>query len=118
MGGGRSRGRHPNERYSSFDYCFNYFQSFKKRNAIKDLGKKENLQQACFHMGFYLASWGMLRGSSFLLEKSARHFVDAIKVIASFDKTFWDIDVDTYSSGENVSLILENKQKMNYPAAS
>ena len=27
-------GRNPNERYASFDYCFNYFQSFRESGNI------------------------------------------------------------------------------------
>lgn len=33
------------------------------------------MEVSCLHLGFYLASWGMLRGSSDLLQRSARHLV-------------------------------------------
>lgn len=109
--GGKNKGRHPNERYASFDYCFNYFQSFKKRNRINDLADKENLQQSCFQLGFYLASWGMLRGSSFLLEKSMRHLSKLIQEISNFDESIWDIDVDSYTD-DNIQLLLKSKEKI------
>lgn len=48
----------PNHRYKSWEHCFTYF-------AEKEIDEK----QACLHLSFYLASWGMYRGSSFLLWK-------------------------------------------------
>jgi len=45
-------------RYMSWEHCYDYF-----GQDVNDLDK------ACLHMAFYLASWGMYRGSSFLLWK-------------------------------------------------
>ena len=53
-------GRDPTGRYASFDYCFNYFQSFRTYPA--ELTSPGNLELSCLQLGFYLASWGMLRG--------------------------------------------------------
>ncbi|MEQ1525671.1 MAG: hypothetical protein ABL911_02860 [Gallionella sp.] len=45
-------------RYLSWEHCYDYF------------GQDDvDLDKACLHMAFYLASWGMYRGSSFLLWK-------------------------------------------------
>ena len=42
----------------SWEHCYDYF------------GQDEvDVDKACLHMAFYLASWGMYRGSSFLLWK-------------------------------------------------
>ena len=57
---------------------------------------------SCLQLGFYLASWGMLRGSSTLLRKSARHYepvIDVIDVIAAAPAEVWDVDADRYSIG-------------------
>ena len=51
-----------NKRYLSFDYCYGYFHSHKS-NLI---GK--NMEHSCMALWSYLASWGMLRGSSQLLQ--------------------------------------------------
>lgn len=48
----------------------------------------------------------MLRGSSFLLEKSARFYQPMIENIAYADRRLWDLDVDIYTD-ENISLLLE-----------
>jgi hypothetical protein len=54
----------PDARYASFDYCFNYFRSFREQDRTADIAAPQNLQMSCLQLGFYLASWGMLRGSS------------------------------------------------------
>ena len=57
-------------------------------------------------VGFYLASWGMLRGSSFLLQKSARYYIPLVEFITKQDPSLWEIDVDSYSD-ENVVKLIE-----------
>ncbi len=78
----------PDDRYTSFDYCFNYFLT------EKDL--TNDIEKSCLTLGFYLASWGMFRGSSFLLHKSLKHFQPTVKYIATLDDSVWDIDIDNY----------------------
>ena len=39
-----SNGRQPNERYASFDYCFNYFQSFREGGETPSLASSANIQ--------------------------------------------------------------------------
>jgi len=108
-GEGKNKGRKPNERYASFDYCFNYFQSLKENGRVSDLSNNDNIQISCLHLAFYLASWGMLRGSSALLEKSLGHYTDLIINISQFDEKIWEIDVDSYTE-ENINLLLECKR--------
>ena len=64
--------REPGGRYASFDYCFNHFQDARDTGDTAGLAKGDNLLQSCLHLGFYLASWGMMRGSSQLLQRSIR----------------------------------------------
>ena len=47
-----------NHRYKSWEHCYSYF-------GLKNI----NNDIACLHLSFYLASWGMYRGSSPLLWK-------------------------------------------------
>ena len=106
FGDGRNLGIKPSERYSSFDYCFNYFQSFRENGNVTELTSEKNMQLSCLQLGFYLASWGMLRGSSFLLSKSVRVFEPLIEKIARADPKLWTIDVNCYTPS-NINLILE-----------
>jgi len=96
----------PFERYASFDYCFNYFQSFRERKVINQLFNNEYLEKSCLQLGYYLASWGMLRGSTYLLQKSVRAYEPIIKLIAGSDPELWDIDANTYSE-DNIERILD-----------
>lgn len=110
-GNGKSGGREPKERNCTFDYCFNYFQSFRKQNKITELSASNHIQMSCLQLAFYLASWGMFRGSSFLLEKNQKHFEDTIILISNYNKKIWEIDVDDYSEN-NVEILIDFKEKL------
>jgi len=98
--------RSPVKRYSSFDYWYNYFCDFYEHDNIEAIASPANVQLSCLQLGFYLASWGMLRGSSFLLQKSVKHYEQVISVIAKMPKVCWKLDLDTYSD-KSISLLLE-----------
>jgi len=87
----------PDHRYASFDYCYNYF------CTVPDVAA--DMERSCLALGFYLASWGMLRGSSFLLGKSAKHFERVVEYIGELDRKTWLIDVDSYTA-ENTETII------------
>jgi hypothetical protein len=48
--------RNPDLRNSSFDYCFNYFQSFRNSGNLPGLKSKENIQISCLHLGACFAA--------------------------------------------------------------
>ena len=79
----------PDDRYTSFDYCYNYFRE------TTDL--KKDIEKSCLVLGYYLASWGMLRSSSFLSKKSVKHLQPTIEYISTLENPVWNIDVDNYS---------------------
>lgn len=108
VGKGKNKGRKPDERYASFDYCYNYFYSFYKVDKIKELASDDNILMSCLQIGFYLASWGMMRGSSFLLEKSVLHYSKLIKTISQMDPVLWEIDTDKYDA-RNIERLIECK---------
>lgn len=49
-----------NHRYKSWEHCFNFF-----LQSVDEI----DFDKASLHLAFYLASWGMYRGSSYLLNK-------------------------------------------------
>jgi len=59
-----------NHRYKSWEHCYSYF--------TDDIAQK-NIDISCLHLSFYLASWGMYRGSSFLLWKDYRIHTDVVE---------------------------------------
>ncbi len=93
----------PTHRYASFDYCYNYFQESTADQLEADIEK------SCLELSFYLASWGMLRGSSFLLQKSIKHYEPLIHYFIELKRNnhkIWQIDTDSYS-GANIKVILD-----------
>ncbi len=91
--------REPRARYTSFDYCFNYFQLHREGGKLLELLRGDALQLSCLHLGFYLASWGMLRGSSELLQRSVRNFIPLVEVIANAPPAVWEADAHQYGDG-------------------
>ena len=57
------------------------------------------LLPVALHLGFYLASWGMLRGSSELLQRSVRDFIPLVEVIANAAPPTWEMDAQVYGDG-------------------
>ncbi len=88
--------RKPTGRYASFDYCFNYFQSHLEEGRLDDLLKGDALQLSCLHLGFYLASWGMLRGGTELLKRSVRAYAPVVEALVAAPAHLWTLDVDGY----------------------
>jgi len=101
----------PNERYASYDYCYNYFRSFVDLNQTSELASDANKQNSCIQLGFYLASWGMYRGSSQLLQKSAKELEKVIKVIAATDPALFKIDVHNYDK-KTIRQVLDLKDRL------
>ena len=95
--------RNANHRYASFDYCYNYFNSFPGKSS---LASPENIEKSCLHLGFYLASWGMMRASSFLIQKSLRFYIPIINWLASTcPLNAWNIDINNYNNDTIETLI-------------
>lgn len=63
-----------NGRFRSWEHCYSHFMNA-RRQANPDF------DYLSLQLAFYLASWGMYRGSSFLLQKDYRVHIPAVKVI-------------------------------------
>ena len=65
-----------NGRYRSWEHCYSHF--------IKARGSKEiDYDYLSLQLAFYLASWGMYRGSSFLLQKDYKVHIPVVKELLS-----------------------------------
>ena len=89
-------------RFASFDFCYSYFNSFDDK---REIANEKNIEKSCLQLGFYLASWGMLRASSFLINKSLPYYKGLIRTIANTPQEAWDIDLDTYD--KDSALLIE-----------
>jgi len=54
----------PHHRYRSWEHCYRFFRE------VTPSGIAAQQQNAALQLGFYLASWGMYRGSTFLLQRA------------------------------------------------
>lgn len=81
------REANPDCRYRSWEHCYGFFQGH-----CRDLLRVEDT--AALQLGFYLASWGMYRGSSFLLQHTHTAHLPVIRVLASLQfSKLWHHDV-------------------------
>ena len=102
-----------NHRYKSWEHCFNYFLKPKK-----DI----DIEKATLHLAFYLASWGMYRGSSYLLQKDYLIHKELVKEVLLNDKfkplQSWDFHNED-DNEVNIKLLfcLDKKIKEYYKQA-
>ena len=86
----------PNHRYLSWEHCYSRF--------IKARSKKNyDIDNLSLHLSFYLASWGMYRGSSFLLQRDYKVHCPIVEEIL---KPEYDVLVAL-----NFEDLLNNKNK-------
>jgi hypothetical protein len=104
--------RDPTSRSTSYDHCFNYFQSFREAGKVPDLSSEEFRQVSCLQLGFYLASWGMFRGSSELHERNAAALVPVVELIACSPDTLWQVDVEQYGDQCVIGNIMSFKKQL------
>lgn len=109
------RRRSPKARYASFDYCFNYFQHARDNQETAELACGDRLELSCLHLGFFLASWGMMRGSGGLHRQSLQGLVPVVQAIANEPSGSWNLDVPGYSkTGIGAVLELGNRIRAAY----
>lgn len=85
-------------RLNSWSYCYNHFQNSFKNDKI-------DLELSALHLGFYLASWGMYRGSSFLLQNNYKiheKFIQLIQNNKTYSLTTFDEIIHTKKNIENI----------------
>ena len=70
-------------RFASWDYCYGLAQClYARKRELTD----SDYDYMALNLAFYLASWGMYRGSSFLLDKSYKIHIEPVKLIFSNDE--------------------------------
>ena len=62
----------PNGRYRSWEYCYKVFHDARKAKDV-------DVDYLSLQLAFYLASWGMYRGSSFLLQKDYKIHIPVVE---------------------------------------
>lgn len=65
----------PHGRYLSWQHCYNAF------TMNRGTSDENTFDYLALHLAFYLASWGMYRGSSFLLQKDYKVHIPVVKIL-------------------------------------
>ncbi len=99
-----NRGGGNHHRYISYDICYNYF--WQNRGALT-----ADIEKSCCVLWSYLASWGMLRGSSFLLQKNPAYLVGLVEYIERDCQDVFEIDIDSYTRA-NIKRLLKVYDKI------
>lgn len=90
-------------RYRSWEYCRQAFLSA-KGNQLDD----KTIDNLALHLAFYLASWGMYRGSSFLLSLDFTVHKEIVKIVMDekYDELFDSDTLITNEKGRKIYLNL------------
>lgn len=83
----------PHHRYHSWEHCYPFFHTSTPEAIAVDR------DHAALQLGFYLASWGMYRGSSFLLQHAYTVHLGVIdQLVAPRFSVLWEQE---FGSGDN-----------------
>lgn len=93
-------------RPQSWDFCFEYFSDMDRVTS--------DLQTSCMQLGYYLASWGMLRGGGHLFRNTnARHYLDTLKVIEDYDPVVREVTPEQFRDPQIQELLVELYSDLN-----
>jgi len=93
-----------NSRYLSWEHCYRVFQEFHNKSILTTV----DIDYLSLHLAFYLASWGMLRGSSFLLQKDYRVHTDIIKeLFKPCYNNLWCIKYAELHDQKNLDILID-----------
>lgn len=102
-------------RYRSWTRCHDYFLSIKEKK-YEDLNEDEK-SRAQLELGYYLASWGMYRGSSFILQYDCSIFEKIIPIILNKKYSYlWDLSLKKINSKgklEIKNLLVKIREEIN-----
>jgi hypothetical protein len=95
-------------RGKSWEHCYVFF-----RNHEKFHNDEKLLDSAALNLGFFLASWGMLRGSSFLLQKDYKFYIPIVRtlIMSEFDG-LWNVDFLNNPKERDIKSLFHLKEKL------
>lgn len=101
----------PHHRYISWKWCYQSFEKAFQEGATVDEKKRDHL---ALHLGMYLASYGMLRGSSFLLDCDYTIHLGFVDNVLK-ERDLWEARNDMDRLHEKIDRILKfSKEIDNY----
>lgn len=93
-------------RYRSWEHCYRFFQE------MKPSGLARNRDDAAVRLAFYLASWGMYRGGSFLLQRDYTIHLAAIDCLCQPRwSSLWEREVGAGDSDDELTMDIVELRK-------
>lgn len=99
----------PGSRAKSWEYCHQVFLDLHKKQYY-DLTDAD-FDYLALNLAFFLASWGMYRGSTFLLQRDYKTHIPAVKII--MEKQYdilWDFDPTLVDEKKAKELLFHNDE--------
>lgn len=91
---------HTASRYRSWEYCYTQFYEARKNP------ERANVDNLSLHLAFYLASWGIYRGSSFLLQYDYTIHTSVVKeILKSEYSTLFGLECKELNNEQTSSLL-------------
>ena len=91
---------HTASRYRSWEYCYTQFYEARQNP------ERANVNNLSLHLAFYLASWGMYRGSSFLLQYDYTIHTSVVKeILKSEYSTLFGLECKELNNEQTSSLL-------------
>ena len=82
----------PFSRFKSWEYCHNIFVQYHQHIVNNEL-TEDDKDILALHLGFYLASWGMYRGSSFILQRDYKTHKRVVNIVFKEEyNDLWNFD--------------------------
>src|SRR5258708_798666 len=93
-------------RYRSWEHCYRFFRD------VKSSGMPAHRDHAALHLGFYLASWGMYRGPSFLLKHDYTVHLPVVDCLASSHfAPLWEHEFGSEADDVNLVPVIQEAAK-------
>lgn len=91
-------------RLHAWEHLWDYIQGIP---TWKGIANDKNIEKSALHLGFYLANWGMFRGSSKLLNVNINFFQDFTGMLfTKIDQSFWNLELADFTE-DNVDAVAE-----------
>lgn len=101
----------PNSRYHSWEHAYRQWCRFER------LPGKSELDLTALHLAFYLASWGMLRGSSGLLQRDYKVFYGVVKMLKQRASEGWSDCMFRASAERNPNELADRLAQLRHDVA-
>lgn len=86
-------------RLRAWEFLWDHLQSIP---TWVEIAEPKNIRQSAYQLGFYLANWGMFRGSSALLNVNITFFEDLVgHMFADLNAHFWDLELASFSDNDS-----------------